>query len=386
MYLVSTGVGYGAFSYFSGPSVFDGKFVSPVAEEVEQTTKLKKSGFWIDPSIPKDQECPLNGGLFTQQEKEKWETRRPLGIMIENHEEARPQSGLNNADIVYEAVAEGGITRFLAIFYCAAANFEVTVGPVRSARTYFLDFVSEYGDYPLYAHVGGANTPGPANALGQIEDYGWLSYNDLNQFSLGFPTYWRDYERVGHEVTTEHTVYSTTTKLWQSAAKRGLSNVNKKGVSWDKNFVDWKFADEANGGDRGTVTKIEFGFWKGYDKYTVVWDFEPKNNFYLRTNGGRKHLDFNTDEQVKTKNVVVQFVSESNADDGYENNAHLLYGTKGQGKGLLFQNGKAIEILWSKSKRTERTIFTEKSSGKEVKFVRGAIWIEALPIGTKVEY
>ena len=130
--------------------------------------------------------------------------------MIENHQEARPQSGLSSADVIYEVVAEGGITRFLAIYYCQDG---AQIGPIRSARTYFIDYLSEYGNYPLYAHVGGANQAGPADALSQLDDYGWTAYNDLNQFSIGFPVFWRDYDRLGHSVATEHTIYSTIEKL-----------------------------------------------------------------------------------------------------------------------------------------------------------------------------
>jgi len=135
---------------------------------------------------PKTEECPLNGEYFGKTQKQIWEQRRPLGIMVENSVDARPQSGLSKADIVFEAVAEGGITRFLAMFYC---QDEAIVGPVRSARVYFMDLVGGFGKNPLYAHVGGANTPGSADALGQIEEEGWAGYNDLNQFSIGFPVF-----------------------------------------------------------------------------------------------------------------------------------------------------------------------------------------------------
>ena len=188
----------------------------------------------VDNSEPKTEECPLNGEMLGRSLKDKWVTRRPLGIMVENHTEARPQSGLSSADVVYEAVAEGGITRFLAVFYCHDAAF---VGPVRSARIYFLRTIQGYGDHPLYAHVGGANTDGPADALGEIEDLGWANYNDLNQFSVPFPNFWRDYERLPDRAT-EHTVYTSTSKLWDYAkTKRDLTNVDDKGVAWDANFT-----------------------------------------------------------------------------------------------------------------------------------------------------
>src|SRR3990172_7795880 len=90
--------------------------------------------------LPKTEECPINGGKFTKIEKGIWETRRPLAAMIENHVDSRPASGISKADVVYEAVAEGGITRFLAIFYCGVAASEVKIAPVRSARIYFVNW------------------------------------------------------------------------------------------------------------------------------------------------------------------------------------------------------------------------------------------------------
>src|SRR3989344_5480690 len=214
LYLISTGISYAAFSYFQKGQI--DLLPSPVIE-IPTTEQRAK----IDLSAPKTELCPLNAKLYTQAEKDIWSTRRPLGIMIENHEEARPQSGLSKADVIYEAVAEGGITRFLAIYLCGASAEDVQVGPVRSARTYFLDWISEYGISPLYVHVGGANCDpstgsgcaggAKADALGQIQKYGWQVYNDINQFSAGFPTFWRDKDRLrnpdGSEVATEHTMY-----------------------------------------------------------------------------------------------------------------------------------------------------------------------------------
>src|SRR3990170_2659957 len=83
----------------------------------------------IDLSLPKTQECPVNGQKYTKQEEDIWNSRRPITAIIENHADARPESGLSRADVVYEAVAEGGITRFMAVFYCGAAAEDVKVAP-----------------------------------------------------------------------------------------------------------------------------------------------------------------------------------------------------------------------------------------------------------------
>jgi len=368
---------YMSYSYFTTGNV--GKIFSPLGTYKSPTSNGTTSE---ESTEPKTEVCPINGELLTKTQKSKWEKRRPLGVMIENHKDARPQSGLSSADVIYEAVAEGGITRFLSIFYCKDAQY---IGPVRSARMYFLKLLEEYGNNPLYAHVGGANTPGPADALGEIVDLGWDSYNDLNQFAVPFPYYWRDYERLPDRAT-EHTVYSSTSKLWQyAAAKRKLANVDEDNKSWDENFTSWKFQDEAKEADRGVTNKISFEFWNSLaSDFSVVWTYDKTSNSYKRTNGGQPHLDKNTGKQLTTKNVVIIFAKESPANDGYEG-GHILYNITGSGEGLIFQNGKSEEVTWKKiDEETRMKLYN--SNGKEIEFVRGQIWFEILPTGNTVTY
>lgn len=392
VYLVSAGVAYSVFTFLAKTEAPEAQ--SPVS--AEQEADKKRSRF---PTLvgPKDQICLLNGGKFTQTEKDLWEKRRPLLVMIENHEESRPQSGLSKADIVYEAVAEGAITRFLAVFYCADAAYalkgEYDVGPVRSARTYFLDWASEYGDYPLYNHVGGAHcnaeydggpctTDPKAQALEQISRYGWLNKDtrsDLNQFALGFKICRREPDRLGHPVSTEHSMYCSTEALWQTAADRQLTNVNSKDVPWNKNFRSWLFKDDSP--SAGSVSP-EFDFWRDYKAYSVRWEYDKTANAYQRSNGGQPHLDFASGEQITAKNVVIQFTEEKGPVDKHK---HLLYTTIGTGKALIFQDGKVIVGKWSKKSRTDRTLFYD-DKGKEVKFNRGTIWLEILPVTGKVNY
>lgn len=374
IYLASAVISFIAFTYITTGGASTGT-TTPVA----LPSATSKDRVTFDANLPKTQVCPLNGVKYSKQQEQWWKQHRPLGVMIENSVDARPQSGLSFADVVYEAVAEGGITRFLAIFYCQDAGI---IGPVRSARTYFLDFVSEYGDYPLYAHVGGANTSGPADALGQIDSYGWGGYNDLNQFSIGFPTFWRDYERLGHTVATEHTMYSTTSKLWDVGKSRELTNKDKDGNSWDADFSEYEFKD-GTPSKAPTATSISFDFWEGYSDFAVKWTYDPTTNSYLRSNGGDVHKDKDTGKQFSTKNVVILFMTEARANDGYENNLHMLYGTKGTGQALIFNDGIQTKGTWSKKSRESRLIVKD-SSGSEIKFVRGLIWFEILGIGTPV--
>jgi len=371
IYLVSAGASYMIFAKRNTGSVSG----NPASLTPQNLTKDASGRVTFNDKDPKTEVCPINGVMYSQKQKEWWEKHRPLGIMIENSEDARPQSGISFADVTYEAVAEGGITRTLNVFYCQDGG---QVGPVRSARTYFLDFISEYGSYPLYAHVGGANTDGPADALGQIEEYGWGGYNDLNQFSIGFPTFWRDYDRLGHDVATEHTMYSTTSKLWDFAAKnRDLTNIDKKGALWNQDFVAYTFSDTPT---VGTIPgkSIHIEFWEGYKSYFVDWKYDSATGLYLRNNGGVAHIDKDTNKQLTAKTVVVLSMVESHANDGYENDAHLLYKDKGEGKAMIFINGTEIKGTWQKDSRTDRTLLFDQN-GKQIQFARGKIWFEIVP-------
>ncbi|HVA96616.1 MAG TPA: DUF3048 domain-containing protein [Candidatus Acidoferrales bacterium] len=377
VFLLSSGVSYYVFSLQNGSS-----FQMPGTTNPAKLGKVTNDyqALTFDPNVSKTEECPLTGVKYGKDQAAWWGTHRPLGIMIENSAPARPQSGINAADVTYEAIAEGGITRTMNIFYCQDAGI---VGPVRSARTYFLDWISEYGNNPLYTHVGGANTPGPANALGQIVDYGWNQYNDLNQFSIGFPIFYRDETRQGHEVATEHTMYSVTSKLWDYAAQnRSLTNVDKSGKSWETSFVPYKFTDAPTANARPTSQVISIP-WSGPD-YAVTWTYHPKDNLYYRDNGGSTHIDRNTHKQLTTTNIIILFQTEKNADDGYEEGSHQLYGTTGSGDALVFMNGKEVHAKWSKADRTSRTTITD-TNGNEVTFTRGKLWYEVLDIGSEVD-
>ena len=373
LYLVSTGVSFAIFSA-----------QNKSAPQAAPIPSADKSRFVIDPSIPRTEECPLNGQKFTKQERDIWEKRRPLAVMIENSQDARPQSGLSYADIVYEAVAEGGIPRFMAVNLCGIAAYNIGFAPVRSARTYLLDWVSEYD--ALYNHVGGAGRCNDdtvderAKALCQIQKY---AIKDMDQFGIPFPICYRNYDRLDHEVATEHTMVCFSNKLYDLAQKRDWTNVDEDGVAWDKNFVKWQFKDDEAENARGAVASVSFVHWDGYEQdYKVQWNYDSTTNSYKRVNGGQPHIDLETKQQLVSKNVVVQFAKET---DGIDEHAHILYGTLGTGKALIFQDGKAIVGTWKKAKRTDRTKFYDEK-GKEIAFNRGPIWIEVVSLNTKVAY
>lgn len=384
LYAVSALVSFSVFSYMENNQI-----VLPGSDGIKGGETLLGALLDIDPNEPRDQACPLNGKLYTKTERNAWETRRPLFVMIENAPDARPQSGLSRADVVFEAVAEGGVTRFGTMFYCGAQIQDLTLAPIRSARTYFLDWASGY-NFPLYVHVGGANVPGPTDALGQISDYGWSLENDLNQFSVGYPTFVRDYNRVpGKDLATEHTMVTTTEKLWEVGEDREWTNlspdrvVSRKvvpGSDWQDGFEPWTFEDETPA--IGSVRKVNYGFWDGYGEYALEWNYDDGLDAYLRTMGGEPHVDLNNDEQIAAKNVIVLLTTEKGP---INEKKHLIYGTIGTGDALIFKHGEAIEATWSKKSRTAELRFVD-SKGKDIPLARGLTWISTISIGSEVDY
>lgn len=359
--------------------------LSPVTPSSSPATKAK-----IDPSIPRTETCPLNGALFTKLESDVWVTRRPLAVMIENSADARPQSGLSTADVVYEAVAEGGITRFMGMFYCnAALSGNLTLAPVRSARIYFVNLVSEYDG--LYTHVGGAgncddpNVDPRAKALCAIQKY---DIKDLDQMGRAgeFKTCHRLANRLDHDVAYEHTMACFLDELYNAGEKWGWTNVDSKGVAWDKNFVSWKFqpADEKSTGSPATT--IKYGFWESNPEFNsqfdVQWDYDNSTTSYQRSNGGTISIDLNNNEPLKFNTVIVQFAKETSLGDVEK---HMLYDVIGNGKAIVFMDGVAVNATWSKPSRTARTIYYD-SNGKQLALNSGPIWISIIPTGNTVDY
>jgi len=378
LYLIATGVSFAAFT-FAGTKKQMVALPTPA-------TKIEKTGthFNIDPAIPRTEACPINGVLYTKQEKETWDKRRPLAVMIENHAESRPQSGLSYADVVYEAVAEGGVTRFMGIFYCGIAGGAVSLAPVRSARMYFLPWVLEYD--ALYNHVGGAGrcsddtVDDRAKALCQIEQF---KIKDMDQFGLDFKACHRVTNRLDHEVAFEHTMACYTDELYKVAESRGWTNVdqNSKNTPWDKNFTAWKFKDPSTSPGQA-ATDIKFDFWASMPDYSVEWRYDSSTNSYKRINGGKQVVDQNTGKQIVAKNVVVQQVLETGPIDEHQ---HMIYDIIGKGKMLVFQDGKVATGTWFKSGSAGRTKFV-LDNGKEVQFNGGLIWVEWVPAANQITY
>ncbi len=390
VYFLTTGTSWAVFSYLR----------EDPAGSTSATKNVAENRTKIDAGLPKTEECPINGAKYSKPEREIWEQRRPMTVSIENHADSRPQSGLSKADVVYEVVAEGGITRFLSVFYCGAAADDVKIAPVRSARVYLINWAAEYGQNPIFLHVGGANNickncPGGVKPKGDIDPtvdafklmdtLGWRGAqgNDFDGgTNIGYPAIVRDQYRLGSTAAAwEHSVVGSTDKLYDIAKDRGFSGKDASGNAWNKSFISWKFAEDAPISSP-TATDISFEFWKNQADYNVSWKYDKGQNAYLRSNGGKSHIDHETTKQIAAKNVVVMSVLEKGPVDKEK---HMFYTTIGKGTAYVFQNGDLIKGTWEKKSQFDRTKFFD-SKGKEVQFVRGAVWIEAIPDGNDVKY
>jgi len=396
LYLISTGVSWAAFSYLGGvgTSGSGGNNLTGLARERAKIAEL-----------PKDKECPINGGMFTKVEEDIWKDRRPLTVVIENHLDARPLSGLSRADVVYEAIAEGGITRLLGVFYCGASSQDFRVAVIRSARIHFINWAAEYGNNPIFVHWGGANTecptcPGGVKPKGtvapEVDAYaalyklGWTNGIYGNDFdgakATGYPVLQRLANRLSSDpnytIATEHTPALFIDEAYKEATKREFAYKDENGLAWDEGFESWSFADDAPVGSP-EYEKISLEFWSNKSDYDVAWEYDKASNSYKRLNGGKAFVDWEFDNtQVAVKNVVVQFVGERGPVD---RELHMFYENISDGDVLVFQNGTVIEGTWEKDTQLGRTKFYGEDE-KEIRFVRGQIWIEAVPVGNDIVY
>lgn len=287
----------------------------------------------------------------------------PLAVMIENAAfgGVRPQAGLQDANVVYEAMAEGGITRFMAVY----ANKEVTplIGPVRSARSYYVDFAEEYR--AVYVHAGGS-----PQALSRLVGNQFVV--DMNAIAADSRYFKRDYTQSRVQ---EHTLFTTKDLLNFALRDKGLEE--KSG-----DYTGLKFKEDgADKKNRPTDQKtIDISF--SSSSYDVQYTYNRDENYYLRTNGGEAHVDRNTGEQIHVRNVIVQYVETSLID---ATSGRLDMKTVGEGKAVVFYDGKAIEATWKKPSRGERTRYYN-AEGEEISLIPGNIWVEILPDDRTVEY
>lgn len=262
-----------------------------------------------------------------------------IAIMFDNAYDARPQHGLDQADIVYEALAEGNITRLMGIF---DSHRDVDkIGPVRSARPYFMDWAEEYGG--MYMHVGGSPT-----ALGMINNYDFVN---IDQIGAGEIYFWRD-----QELLAPHNVF-TSSANWLRAGD--IKEVKNFYVNQNWNFVD----SESNEG---------FDFSIDYNgPYKVDWQYNDKIQKYLRWQGDDKFI-YHTGEQVQADNIVIQVASSRIVDD----KERRVMNTKDSDKVFVFNKLGMQEGIWEVV--DGRTLWLDENKN-ELKLVAGKTWVQLVP-------
>ncbi len=304
----------------------------------------------------------LTGESFTEEQAASWKDERPVGVMINNHVDARPQSGLVYADLVYEIVAEGGITRYLAFFL---TNTPEKIGPVRSTREYYLVLVKELSD-AMIMHIGYS-----PQALIAIDT--WPVRSLFRGGCESLPgCEWRDNPR---NVAYEHTAFVNGKKLRELGASLGWEGKGDIRV--------WKFKDTADKYSQkpSASNKISIDFWTKGD-YSSIFTYNQQNNTYLKYTGYDVSdqpipvTDQETNAQVEVKNLIVQFATEDSV--AGDEKGRLEYQLVGSGKALVFIDGKVIDATWNKASRDERTVFYD-TDGNEVEFNRGKFWIAIVP-------
>ena len=275
---------------------------------------------------------------------------RPIAVMIDNHNQAWAQAGLNKAYMVYEIIVEGGETRLMALFKGVDVD---QIGPVRSSRHYFLDYAME--NDAIYVHFGWS-----PQAKKDISKY---SIHNINGLSEDGTTFWRTKEK-----SAPHNAMTNTEKILQSA-----KNKNYRTTS-DKESVLQYSADEINLENAQSTTSVTIPH---SELQTVKYEYDSVNKVYKRYARGVEQKDFNTNEAITTKNIIITKCANGDISDSDEKGRQELENI-GEFDGYYITNGKAIQIKCTKNARDEQTVYKDLQ-GNEIKVNDGNTWINICP-------
>ncbi len=275
--------------------------------------------------------------------------KRPVtGIIIENSLDTRPQSGIGDAGVIFEAIAEGGITRFITLYQDKTPQY---IGPVRSLRPYYTDWAAAFD--ASIVHVGGS-----PEALAQIRSGG----KDLDQFFNG-SSFWREKSRP-----SPHDVYTSFEKLDALNKSKGYSSSTF--TSWPRKS-DQKLVTP-------TAKLIDLAI--SSVAFNVHYDYDAASNSYLRSQGGAAHLVTSLASgpgvQLAPKVVIAMIIPYSIVDGS----GHSGYGVNGSGVVYIFQDGGVTVGTWSKVNRASQIVFKD-SADQGVKLNAGQTWVTALQDG-----
>jgi hypothetical protein len=286
---------------------------------------------------------PLTGALV---ESEGITKQAVTAIMIENSPDARPHSGLKNSGVVFEAIAEGGITRFLVLYQEQKPQL---IGPVRSLRMYYVDWLAAFN--ASVAHIGGS-----AAALAEVRNG---SYRDIDQF-FNAGAYWRATDRYA-----PHNVYTSFERLDALNAAKGYTT---------SDFTGFVRADsEASATPTATTVNVTISG----PAYNSNYLYNAASNSYDRSQGGAPHTDREEGQISPRVVIVMKLPMKTVFEDGYRQQIDTI----GSGAATIFQDGVVREGTWAKASKTEQLTFTD-AAGETIPLARGQTWITAVPATT----
>ncbi len=274
-----------------------------------------------------------------------------VAVAIDNMVDARPASGLSKASVVIETLAEGGITRFLALF--PTDGDVAKIGPVRSARPYFVDWDEEYD--AVFAHVGGS-----PEALDRIDA---SNLRDANEYFAG-AYFWRSQDRKA-----PHNAYIALDKVRELVAHRWPARATHA-------LTPWKFMRALSVSDQASPDIVIDWSTPGYK---VSWHYDAALGQYVRYQNGAAMQD-EDGSVVRASTVVVQYAKMSVLDEI----GRRRIVTVGNGRALVAVGGKTVEATWERKAPQDRTRFLVGED--EAGFAPGPIWIETVPSAMKVAH
>ncbi len=280
-------------------------------------------------------------------------TSRPYAVMIDNHPGAYPQTGLNQAAIVFEALAEYGITRYMAVYFPGITPELATIGPVRSARAYFVEWAR--GLRGVYVHAGGAPDALTMAATSvEIVDMDALRNNASTAFV-------RSADRLA-----PHNLYTSSARIAAFLATRGAEQPDLREIGFRIKR------------DRpvSTPTAQRFSYYFIYKESYVSWRYDRATNSYLYFRQQRPHVDAATGEQLRFKNVVVLEVPERPIPG--DPKQRIQQDVIGEGPARVFLDGRMIEATWRKGAGFAQLRLFDRYD-RELPLNSGPIWFAAIP-------
>lgn len=291
---------------------------------------------------------------------------RPIAFMIDNNKNAQPQASINSTYMVYEIIVEGGESRLMALFKGKDAD---VVGPIRSARHYFIDYAME--NDALYAHLGMSPQADAAFTEFGIDHINGQVY-DTGKARTESSLYWRATHKKA-----PHNAYTNTESILKIAKGFGWRTTsNKKPVL---NYVSEEV--ELNSEEAFSVESVKIPYTKSH---VVEYKYNSETGRYTRWSKGKKMSDEMTGEAVTTKNIIITFAENYTLDDGEDKGRQDVI-TVGSLDGYYITNGKAIKIKCNKASRQEQTKYVDLE-GNEIKINDGNTWVNVCPIDANVTF